>query len=61
MNNQQGDVMKRYPNFRANLVRYASTALTVSLLVTLRLDTPCTVPSGAAPSHELHEVGLGEP
>jgi hypothetical protein len=49
--------MKQYQNFRANLIRYVSTALTVSLLITLRIETPCAS-SGAAPSHELHEVGL---
>ena len=48
--------MKQYPTFRASLIRYATTALTVSLLVTLRVETPCTMPSGAPPGHELHEV-----
>lgn len=52
--------MKQLPSFRANLIRYVSTALTVSLLMTLRIETPCTS-SGAAPSHELHEVGLRQP
>jgi hypothetical protein len=52
--------MKQYPNFRANLIRYVSTALTVSLLVTLRVETSCTS-SGAASGHELHEVGLRQP
>ena len=34
--------MKPYQKFRANLIRYVSTALTVSLLVTLRIETPCS-------------------
>ena len=53
--------MKQFSTLRGRLIRYAGTALTVSLLVTLRVETPCTTPSGAAPSHELHEVGLRQP
>ena len=53
--------MKQLPGFRANLIRYVSTALMVTLLVTLRIETPCTASSGAAPVHELHEVGLRQP
>ena len=53
--------MKQFRNLRSQLLRYATTALTVSLLVTLRVETPCTSPSGAATSHELHEVGLRQP
>ena len=45
--------MKQFRNFRSRLLRYATTALTVSLLVTLRVEMPCTAPSGAAPSHAL--------
>ena len=52
--------MKQVPGFRGNLIRYVSTALTVTLLVTLRIETPCSA-SGAASSHELHEVGLRQP
>lgn len=52
--------MKHVPGFRANLIRYVSTALTVTLLVTLRIETPCSA-SRAAPSHELHEIGLRQP
>lgn len=40
--------MKQSENFRTNLIRYISTALTVSLLVTLKVETPCSVPSSAA-------------
>ena len=54
--------MKQFPIFRASrLIRLAGTVLTVSLLVTLRIETPCTMSSGAAPIHELHEVGLRQP
>jgi hypothetical protein len=53
--------MKRLPNFRSRLIRYASTALTVSLLVTLRVETPCRTPSSAAPTNELHDAGLRQP
>ena len=62
--------MTRFPNFRGvgRLARYASTVLTVSLLVTLKVEAPCTLqppmvqPSlGASPRHELHEVGLRQP
>lgn len=42
--------MKQSGNFRANLIRYVSTALTVSLLVTLRVETPCSLPSSSAPA-----------
>ncbi len=46
--------MKQSRNFRSDLIRYVSTALTVSLLVTLRVETPCSLHSGgsttAAPS-----------
>ena len=52
--------MKQLPGFRANLIRYLSTALTITLLVTLRIETPCSA-SGTAPSHELHEIGLRQP
>ena len=52
--------MKQLPGFRANLIRYLTTALTVTLLVTLRIETPCSA-SGAAPGHELHEIGLRQP
>jgi hypothetical protein len=45
--------MKQFRNFRSRLLRYATTALTVSLLVTLRVETPCTAPSGAVPVHAL--------
>ena len=59
--------MTRFPNFRGagRLARYASTILTMSLLVTLKVEAPCTLqpqlvqPSlGASPGHELHEVRL---
>lgn len=40
--------MKQFRNLRSQLLRYATTALTVSLLVTLRVETPCSTPSGAA-------------
>lgn len=61
--------MTRFPNFRGagRLARYASTVLTVSLLVTLKVETPCSLQPpleprlGAAPGHELHEIGLGQP
>lgn len=53
--------MKQFRNFRSHVLRYAGSVLTVSLLVTLRVETPCSAPSGAAPSHELHEVGLSQP
>ena len=54
--------MKQFPNYRASrLIRLAGTVLTVSLLVTLRVETPCTTSSGATTSHELHEVGLRQP
>jgi len=54
--------MKQFPIFRAGrLVRLAGTVLTVSLLVTLRIDTSCEMSSGAAPRHQLHEVGLRQP
>ena len=62
--------MTRFPNFRnaGRLARYASTVLTVSLLVTLKVEAPCTLEpppvqpsSGASPGHELHEVGLRQP
>jgi len=52
--------MKHIPSFRANLIRYISTALTVTLLVTLRIETPCSA-SGGASSHGLHEIGLRQP
>ena len=42
--------MKQSGNFRANLIRYVSTALTVSLLVTLRVETPCSLPSNSPPA-----------
>ena len=41
--------MKQSENFRTNLIRYVGTALTVSLLVTLRVETPCSLPSSAPP------------
>ena len=50
--------MKQFRNLRGELLRYATTALTVSLLITLRVETPCTTPSGAVPSNELHKVGF---
>ena len=62
--------MTRFPNFRGagRLARYASTILTVSLLVTLKVETPCSPDSpvvqpglGATSSHELHEVRLRQP
>jgi len=53
--------MRQFRNLRSQLLRYATTALTVSLLVTLRVETPCRAPSGAATSNELHEVGLRQP
>lgn len=52
--------MKQVPGFRANLIRYVSTVLTVTMLVTLRIETPCST-SGAASSHEIHEIGLRQP
>ena len=45
--------MKQSKNFRANLIRYVSTALTVSLLVTLRVETPCSPPASASPNVKL--------
>jgi len=45
--------MKQFRNLRSQLLRYATTALTVSLLITLRVETPCTAPSGPAPVHEV--------
>jgi hypothetical protein len=45
--------MKQSGNFRANLIRYVSTALTVSLLVTLRVETPCSSPANASPNVKL--------
>ena len=39
--------MKQSESFRANLIRYVGTALTVSLLVTLKVETPCSLPSTA--------------
>jgi hypothetical protein len=42
--------MKQSENFRTNLIRYVSTALTVSLLVTLRVETPCSPPASASPN-----------
>ena len=54
--------MKQFPIFRGSkVIRLAGTVLTVSLLVTLRVETPCGTSSGAAPSHGLHEVGLRQP
>lgn len=62
--------MTRFPNFRGagRLARYASTILTVSLLVTLKVEAPCSLqpplvqPSlSASPGHELHEVRLRQP
>ena len=54
--------MKQFPTFRASkLIRLAGTVLTVSLLVTLRIETPCEMSSDAAPRHELHEIGLRQP
>jgi len=54
--------MKQFPIFRGSrLIRLAGTVLTVSLLVTLRIDTPCPMSSGAASSHEFHEVRLRQP
>jgi hypothetical protein len=50
--------MKQVPGFRANRIRCVSTALTVTLLVTLRIETPCAA-SGASPSHEHHESDCG--
>lgn len=37
--------MTRFPNFRSagRLARYASTILTVSLLVTLKVEVPCSL------------------
>ena len=46
--------MKPFRNFRSQLLRYATTALTVSLLVTLRVETPCSAPSGATTGDEPH-------
>jgi len=45
--------MKQFRNLRSQLLHYATTALTVSLLITLRVETPCTAPSGPAPVHEV--------
>ena len=61
--------MKQFQNFRVRqLFRYAGTALTVSLLVTLRVETSCAdsersaeMTLRTAPSHELHEIGLRQP
>lgn len=39
--------MKQFRNLRSQLLRYATTALTVSLLITLRVETPCSTSSGA--------------
>ena len=43
--------MKQFRNLRSQLLRYASTALTVSLLITLRVETPCSTPSATIPHH----------
>ena len=40
--------MKQFRNLRGQLLRFATTALTVSLLITLRVEVPCPSPSGAA-------------
>jgi len=45
--------MKPFRNLRSQLLRYATTALTVSLLITLRVETPCTTPSAAADSSRI--------
>lgn len=45
--------MKRFQNFSTSrLIRFASTALTVTLLITLRVETPCSleVPPSAHPT-----------
>jgi hypothetical protein len=42
--------MKQFRNLRSQLVRYMGTALTVSLLVTLRVETPCSPQSNVPPA-----------
>lgn len=54
--------MKQLPTFRASkLIRLAGTLLTVSLLVTLRVETPCDMSSGAAAIHELMKPDCANP
>lgn len=52
--------MTRFPNFRGarTLVRYASTVLTVSLLVTLKVETAC--PLKTAPVAQPGFVRIGD-
>lgn len=47
--------MTRFPNFRGagRLARYASTVLTVSLLVTLKVEAPCSLQPPLALSYRL--------
>ena len=61
--------MHRFPTFRglAKIVHGLTTVLSVSLLITLRVESSCSPESvplaralRAAPSHELYELGLGE-